>query len=91
MNFKRYLFSIYFLLIAILGFSQATVKITDADLVSGQTYNWTKNNTYLLDGLVFLETGGVLNIEAGTVVKFTPRADVGNPSALVITKGAKIN
>ena len=67
-----------------------TVNIVDSSLVGGKTYTWTKENTYVLDGLVFLEEGGVLNIEAGTVVKFTPRADVGNPSALVITKGAKI-
>ncbi len=67
-----------------------TIDITDGDLVGGQTYNWTSNNTYVLDGLVFLEEGGVLNIEAGTVVKFTDRADVGNPSALIITRGAKI-
>lgn len=71
-------------------FSQNIINITDADLIGNQTYYWTKDNVYLLDGLVFLEDGGVLNIEAGTVVKFTPRADVGNPSALVITRGAKI-
>ncbi|AEE53517.1 T9SS type A sorting domain-containing protein [Haliscomenobacter hydrossis] len=67
-----------------------TINIVDSSLVAGRTYNWTKNNTYVLDGLVFLEEGGVLNIEAGTVVKFTPRADINNPSALVITRGAKI-
>ncbi|MDZ4749134.1 MAG: hypothetical protein SH808_11655, partial [Saprospiraceae bacterium] len=71
-------------------FAQTTVSITDADLAGGQTYNWTNNNTYLLDGLVFLEEGGVLNIEAGTVIKFTDRADVGNPSALIIARGARI-
>jgi hypothetical protein len=70
--------------------AQNIVEIVDADLVAGQTYNWTKNNVYVLDGLVFLEDGGTLNIEAGTVVKFTPRADLGNPSALVICRGAKI-
>jgi len=70
--------------------AQTTVNITDASLVGGQTYNWTKNNTYVLDGLVFLEDGGVLNIEAGTVIKFTPRPDLGNPSALVIARGSKI-
>lgn len=70
--------------------SQTVVNITDADLEGGQTYHWTKDNVYLLDGLVFLETGGTLYIEAGTVVKFTPRADVGNPSALIITTGAQI-
>ncbi len=67
-----------------------TIYITDADLIPGQTYTWTSNNTYILDGVVFVETGAVLNIEAGTVVKFTDRADVGNPSALVVTVGAKI-
>ncbi len=66
------------------------INIVDADLIGGQVYNWTKNNTYILDGLVYLEDGGILNIEAGTVVKFTSRADVGNPSALIITRGAKI-
>lgn len=92
MIYQRYLLSFTFLIAVYAGFSQAptTIKIVDSSLVAGKTYNWTKNNTYLLDGLVFLETGGVLNIEAGTVVKFTSRADVGNPSALVITKGAKI-
>ncbi len=70
--------------------AQETISIVDADLQAGQTYNWTKNNTYILDGLVFLEEGGVLNIEAGTVVKFTDRPDLGNPSALVITRGARI-
>jgi hypothetical protein len=92
MYYKRYLLLIYFFTAVVFtGFSQSTIKIVDSSLVAGKTHNWTKNNTYLLDGLVFLETGGVLNIEAGTVVKFTARADVGNPSALVITKGAKIN
>lgn len=70
--------------------AQTIIPISDADLVGGETYQWTKDNVYLLDGVVFLEAGGTLNIEAGTVVKFTDRADVGNPSALVITPGAKI-
>jgi hypothetical protein len=70
--------------------AQTIVNITDASLVGGQTYNWTNNNVYLLDGLVFLESGGVLNIQEGTIIKFTPRADLGNPSALVICRGAKI-
>ncbi|MFY8029741.1 MAG: T9SS type A sorting domain-containing protein [Bacteroidia bacterium] len=70
--------------------AQTIVNIVDADLNAGQTYNWTNNNIYLLDGLVFVEDGATLNIEEGTIVKFTPRADIGNPSALVICRGAKI-
>jgi len=70
--------------------AQTIVNITDADIQPGQTVNWTKNNVYVCDGLVFVEDGSTLNIEAGTVVKFTPRADIGNPSALVIARGGKI-
>ena len=43
--------------------AQSIINIVDADLVGGQTYNWTKNNVYVLDGVVFLEDGGTLNIE----------------------------
>ncbi len=71
--------------------AQTTVTIKDADLVGGQTYNWTNNNVYLLDGFVFLEDGGVLNIEAGTVIKGKETPTTGdNASALIIARGAKI-
>lgn len=77
---KLYTFAASLLLGAAALQAQTIIDIVDADLVGGQTYNWTKkNNVYVLDGVVFLEDGGTLNIEAGTVVKFTPRADVGNP------------
>ena len=72
------------------SFAQTVVNITDADIQAGQTISWTKDKVYLLDGVVYVESGAALNIEAGTVVKFTPRADVGNPSALVIARDAKI-
>jgi len=72
------------------SFAQTVVNISDADIQPGQTVNWTKDKVYLLDGLVFVENGSTLNIEAGTVVKFTPRADLGNPSALIVAAGGKI-
>lgn len=90
---KNSLFAIGFLTITLMsGFSSkaATITIKDADLGTG-TYNWTKDNVYILDGFVFLEAGGVLNIEAGTVIKgkaVPTTAD--NASALIITVGAKI-
>jgi hypothetical protein len=83
---RRFTFALFTILPVLL--SAQVVRITDADLVGNQSYQWTKDNTYVLDGLVFLEEGGVLNIEH--IIKFTDRADVGNPSALVITRGAKI-
>ena len=65
--------------------------ITDADLTTG-TYNWTSDNEYILDGIVFLEAGGTLNIEAGTVVRGRLLPSTGDEtSALVIARGAKIN
>lgn len=69
------------------------IVITDADIQGDSTYTWTKDHTYILDGWVFLEEGGVLNIEAGTVIKgrqipTSPEHDV---SLLVIDRGAKIN
>ncbi len=74
--------------------AQSTITVTDADLLAGQTYNWTANNTYVVNGLVYLEAGGTLNIAPGTVVKFRSDpngvADADNTSALIITKGAKI-
>ena len=69
---------------------QNTIIITDADL-SSSAINWTANNIYLLDGFVFLESGGTLNIEAGTVIKGMTTPSTGdNASALIISRGAKI-
>ncbi|MBV6438475.1 MAG: hypothetical protein EPGJADBJ_00099 [Saprospiraceae bacterium] len=77
----------------LLGFqsiAQTVVNITDADIAPGQTVNWTRNNVYLLDGLVFVDSTATLNIEAGTVVKFTSNQTVGAPSALIVARGGKI-
>ena len=71
----------------------AQTVITDADLVGGQTYDWTNDTEYILDGLVFLEEGGVLNIEAGTVIRGIQNDQIStgdNTSALIIARGAQI-
>ncbi|WP_246050187.1 T9SS type A sorting domain-containing protein [Neolewinella litorea] len=73
--------------------AQDRIVITDNDLVGGETYNWTSNNDYVLDGLVFLEAGATLNIEAGTVIRGLGGPDVttgDNTSALIISQGAQI-
>lgn len=72
---------------------QTTVVVTDADLQGGETYQWTADNTYLLDGLVYLEKGSVLNIEAGTVIRGLeiPSDETQVFSALIINKEASIN
>ena len=70
----------------------AQVTVSDQDLVAGQTYNWVSSTEYVLDGLVFLEAGATLNIEAGTVIrgKASPTTS-DNTSALIIARGATIN
>lgn len=51
---------------------------------------WTKNNTYIIDGRVFVTDGVTLTIEPGTVIKGKVRA-AQDASALVIARGARIN
>lgn len=69
----------------------AQIVVTDDDLQGGNTYTFTSGNTYLLDGIVILEPGGILNIEAGVVIKGRSNPTPPNvSSALVIAKGAQI-
>jgi hypothetical protein len=66
------------------------IVITDADmLVTGNTVNWTKNNTYILDGFVFVNDGQTLNIQAGTVIQGKP-GEGSDASALIVARGARI-
>jgi len=53
------------------------------------TVTWTKNNEYILEGLVFVNDGQVLTIEAGTVVRFRT-GEAENASALIVARGGKI-
>ncbi len=66
--------------------------VTDATLGDKNTvYNLSKDVAYMFDGLVYLEEGSILNIPAGTIIKFKNSPSTGdNTSALFITKGAKI-
>jgi hypothetical protein len=66
-----------------------TLTVADAGTGTG-TVTWTSNNVYLLDGLVFVNSGQTLTIEPGTVIKGKPGTGA-NASALIVAKGAKIN
>ncbi len=66
------------------------IVITDADmLAAGNTVNWTKNNTYILDGFVFVNDGQTLNIQAGTIIQGKP-GEGSEASALIVARGGKI-
>ncbi len=65
------------------------VDVSDADIGAGQTVIWTPDNIYRLSGVVFVEDGATLIIEAGT--KVWGVAGQGNEaSALVVSRGGKI-
>ena len=64
------------------------VTITDDDIV-GHT-RFTSDNTYLLSGLVFVEDGETLSIEAGTVIKGKPTSAEGEDTALIVARGGRI-
>lgn len=58
-------------------------------LVSGDistNTTWTKNNTYLLNGFVYVTNGATLTIEAGTTIK----GDRNTKGTLIVTRGGKI-
>ena len=81
------------LLLSLVAVAQEPIIVNDADLVAGGTYAWTADNEYVLNGLVYLEEGGTLTIEAGTVVRGRGTDDLtngDNTSALIITRGATI-
>ena len=72
--------------------AQTVITVTDASFGVGATVNWTSNNIYIMDGLVYVDSASVLNIEAGTVIKGKLTPTTGdNTSALIIARYGKIN
>jgi len=86
----RLFLTIFFLGFLIINNTNAEeIQVTN-NVINGQVENWTKDNTYILNGIIFVEAGGTLNIAEGTVIK--GNAGQGeNASALVIARGGKIN
>lgn len=66
------------------------VFVNDNSIKPCESVTWTKDKTYIVDGLTFVDSCATLTIEAGTVVKFTSNQTVGNPSALIVARGGKI-
>lgn len=71
---------------------QSTIYPSATDTISAAiTANttWTTGKTYLLRGLIYVKNGATLTIQPGVVVKGD--ASVSGGTALIITKGSKIN
>lgn len=56
---------------------------------AGDSVNLTADTKWLMSGFVFVEAGGALSIEPGTVIRFRPGTGV-NASALIVAKGGRI-
>jgi hypothetical protein len=65
------------------------VYIFDDTIEPGDSVHLTADNTYLFSGFVFVDSGAVLTIDGGTVLKFRPGQGV-NASALIVARGGKI-
>ena len=64
------------------------IVVSDNGAGTGTT-TWTKDKCYVLDGLVFVNSGQTLTIEPGTVIKGRPGAGA-NASALVVANGGTL-
>lgn len=70
------------------AFEGNVIRVVDNGDGTGTT-TWTANNVYVLEGIVFVNDGQTLTIEAGTVVK--GREGQGeNASALIVARGGKL-
>ncbi len=69
------------------GGSLIKVPSSGSGTVISTNTTWTKNNTYIINGLVYIKTGVTLTIEPGTVI-FGGNAYAN--SSLIVTKGAKL-
>ncbi len=67
--------------------ASGVIDVVDAS-IDGDTV-WTANNTYVLNGLVFVEEGETLTIEPGTVIK-GKAGEGAEASALIVARGGKI-
>ncbi|MFN4254466.1 MAG: T9SS type A sorting domain-containing protein [Saprospiraceae bacterium] len=69
------------LLFAAAAFAQVVVN---QNITSNTT--WARNNTYLLDGFIYVKNGATLTIEPGTIIKGKKETK----GTLIVTRGAKI-
>ena len=62
---------------------------SSADGVGGADVTWTSDNTYILDGFVFVNEGQTLTIQPGTIIKGRPGQGA-RASALIVARGGTI-
>ena len=83
---KRILLIAAILSVPIVAMAQTTVTVSSNITTDTE---WTADNEYLLDGMIFVTDGADLYIEAGTTVRGAFGQDL-DASGLVITRGSRI-
>jgi hypothetical protein len=85
------------LCLALLGLLLAGPALAQPEVVVSadidQNTTWTANNTYVLNGLIFVQNGADLTIEPGTVIKARAQENITSgdgASALIIERGSRI-
>lgn len=63
----------------------AATIVVENNITSNTT--WTKDNTYLLKGYVYVKNGATLTIEPGTII----RCDANTTASLIVTRNSKIH
>ncbi|MBN1543673.1 T9SS C-terminal target domain-containing protein, partial [candidate division KSB1 bacterium] len=79
------------MLLCSMSMAFADVVVVKNDVTENTT--WTSGNEYHLDGLIFVDPGAVLTIQAGTVVKGLESNSIttgDGASALVVRRGAQL-
>jgi hypothetical protein len=69
---------------AVVSVGTGTTSTAGFEITTNTT--WTRNNIYLLNGFVYVNSGVTLTIEPGTIIK----GDLANKGALVIRQGGRI-
>jgi len=69
--------------------SAATVDVYDSSIVENSEVTWETGDTIILKERVFVESGAILTIEEGVIVK-AEKKNQANTVMLVISRGAKI-
>ena len=68
---------------------RCVVEVYDADIDTGDVVTWDAECTYILKEWVFVDSGAVLNIPAGTIIKGEPGQAV-DSKALIVARGGQI-
>lgn len=81
---RKLLFSALAMLSLTAGMAQSTITVS-GEITTATT--WTNNNIYLIDGFLYIEDGGELTIEEGTLIKGV----VGTKATIIVTRTGVIH